>query len=816
MILNFPIGTEEKVSVMIRNVKCLYRRMCGSTMKNNLKSYYAGIDEIKEHALGMAGKSDHQLQMLSQDIITQARHGRALNELMPEAYALVGEAIKRILALSPFDPQYMGAIAMHQGKIAEMQTGEGKTLAAVFPAYLNALPGNGVHILTFNDYLACRDAEWMGPIYEFLGLSVGYVGEKMAARKRKLAYLSDITYLTANEAGFDYLRDSLSYHPEDRVHRGLNFAIVDEADSIMIDNARIPMVIATNFDDIIRDTLPLAHIAKRLKKDTDIQFDDNSGNFCLTERGTKRVESLLDRGDLYDPENIDLLTKINCAIHAEFLFHRDVDYIVRHDKIEMIDEFTGRVADKRRWPDGLQGAIEAKENIRVQSKGKILNSTTLQQFLGKYARVSGMTATACTAREEFKRFYNLEIVVVPPNKPCIREDYPDKVFANKEAKYRAVSEEIITIHGTGRPILVGTGSVQESERLSKDLQKMGIDGLVLNAKNDADEAKIIAEAGRFNAVTISTNMAGRGIDIRLGGVDEREKKQVIDLGGLYVIGLNRHDSKRIDNQLRGRAGRQGDPGASRFFISMTDDIFQKYHLSALLPGRIIESKPRGDIENRIVNREIDRIQRIIEGQHLEIKKTLSRYNLLVEQQREIILKRRERILGDDSFLDFFESNCPDQYNLLLTRFRREKIVAIGRFLLLYFIDRTWSQYLDEMADIREGVHLLRLGRQDPLLEFNKRIIRLFERLQDVMESEVVVAFNAIDISSGDLDMENMGFKTPSSTWTYLVNDDPFKNMPGLGISTMPAVSMEAFLLLLIFPLLKRLRRRKKVSTDIFQ
>lgn len=797
--------------MMIQHLKRFHRRLNGSTIEYNLKPFDAVLNEVKQHGLRMAEKTDRQLQALSEKITVQARNGRALDELVAEAYALVGEAIKRVLSLHPFDPQVIGAIAIHQGKLAEMPTGEGKTLAAVFPAYLNALSGNGVHILTFNDYLARRDAEWMGPIYEFLGLSVGYIQEGMAAPQRKDAYGSDIIYLTANEAGFDYLRDNLACTQEDCVQRNLHFAIIDEADSIMIDSARIPLVIAAASDDTNFDTFRLAGIARGLEKHADVEFDDYSRNFFLTERGIRRVESLLGCGNLHDHENLNLLTQLNCAIHAEFLFHRDVDYIVRHGKIELVDEFTGRVADKRRWPDGLQTAIEAKENIFVQSKGRILNSITLQQFLGKYTRIAGMTATAQSAEEEFKRFYNLDIVVIPPDKPCIREDHPDRVFTNRAAKYRAVSEEIITVHRTGRPILVGTGSVEESETLSEDLQKKGVDCVMLNAKNDTHEAGIIAEAGRLNAVTISTNMAGRGTDIRLGGTDEHERKQVVYLGGLYVIGINRHESKRIDHQLRGRAGRQGDPGDSRFFISMTDEIFQKYRLPGLLPKRLLRSNPRKEIESSILNREIERIQRIVEGQNLEIKKTLSRYSRLVEWQREIFSRRRKKILQGDAHITFFQSNCPDRYDALLARFGREKTAAICRTLSLHVIDQIWSQYLDEIADIREGIHLVRLGQGDPLFEFNKRIIALFDKLKSAMASRNVEAFNALEIHKGDPDMESMGLKAPSSTWTYLVNDDPFKNMPGLEIAGVPAISMEAFVFILIYPLLKRLRKKKNVT-----
>lgn len=795
-----------------RNMKQRYRRMCGSTLEYDLTPYYERLNEIRDIQAELKKKTDRQLKAISKRIIEQARKGLSLDHLLAEAYALVSQAIERVLGLSPFDTQLIGAIVIHRGKVAEMLTGEGKTLTAVFPAYLNALTGKGVHILTFNDYLARRDAGWMGPVYEFMGLKTGYVQEGMSIRDRKKAYLSDITYVTAKEAGFDFLRDSLSYNSDDYVHRSFNFAIIDEADSILIDEARIPLVIAAASDDYIRDTFRIAEIARKMEKGADIEFDGYSRNIFLTEQGVRRIERLLNCGNLYDPKNLRQLTQLNCAIHAEFLFDRDVDYIVRNNKIELVDEFTGRIADKRRWPDGLQTALEAKENINIQSKGNILNSITLQHFIGKYHKKSGMTATAESAEEEFRQFYDLDIVVIPPNRACIREDHPDKLFKDKESKNRGVLEEIIRVHQARRPILVGTGSVEESETLSEEIRKNGITCAVLNAKNDEYEAGIIAMAGKLNAVTISTNMAGRGTDICLGGADENEKRQVAALGGLYVIGTNRHESKRIDNQLRGRSGRQGDPGSSCFFISMEDDLFKKYRLSDLLPTKMLYDNQQGEIENRIIKKEIERIQRIVEGQHLEIKKTLYRYSFLIEQQREIIFMNRDDILLCDSLTDFFQTHCPAQYNQLLANFGRNKLIEICRFISLYFIDKTWSQYLDEIADIREGIHLTRLGQQNPLIEFHKLVIEIFENLQADMKSKMIQKFNSIDMNDKNIDMDSMGLKAPSSTWTYLVNDDPFENISAINFAANIGLSAGVLLtwpLMLIFPLIKRFKRKSK-------
>ncbi len=801
----------------VQELKNLYNRLNGSTLEYDISGYGERLNEIKKRAAKLKHETDQRLKDISGEYIAEARNGRPLDDLIIDAYALVHETIQRILELTAFDCQIVGAMVMHQGKIVEMQTGEGKTLAAVFPTYLNALSGKGIHVLTFNDYLARRDAVWMGAVYEFLGLSVCHVQEGMRVQKRREAYASDITYLTAKEAGFDFLRDSLAYDKNDRLHRNFHFALIDEADSILIDEARIPLVLAAADDSTIQDTFRLAEIARRLEKGIDFEFDEYSRNFFLAESGEARVERGLNCGNLYDPENLPLLTKLNCAIHAEYLVKRDVDYIVRQDKIELVDELTGRVADKRRWPDGLQAALEAKENITVQSRGNILNSITLQHFIGKYGKISGMTATARSAEEEFKAFYGLDIVVIPPNKACIREDNENRVFGTREQKESAIIQEIIQVHEKGRPVLVGTGSVEESERLSNALFGHNINCAVLNAKNDEYEAGIIALAGKLNAVTISTNMAGRGTDIRLGGDEEEEKKQIIALGGLYVIGTNKHESKRIDNQLRGRAGRQGDPGSSCFFISMEDPLFVKYRLADLLPIKVFRERPSGEIENRLIKREMDRIQRIVEGQNLEIKKTLNKYYHVIEKQREFMFRNRRDILFEDTIQALYRVQTPDQVKRLLARVGREKTTELCRKISLYYMDDTWSQYLDMISSIREGIHLTRIGQQNPLIVFNKLAVQTFDRLWEDMEWHMVERLNRIDPNDGDLDPEGMGLKAPSSTWTYLINDNPFEDMPWINIAANFGLSMGmsiplvfAFIwpFMLLAPLLKRFRRKK--------
>lgn len=799
---------------IIAKFRRFQQRINGSTIEYGPTSYhYKMLDEIKKIETEMKNKTDHQLKQISQELYSKARHNVSLDDLLIESYSLICETALRVLKLHPFDVQVIGGIVIHQGELAEMQTGEGKTLSAVFPAYLNALTGKGVHILTFNDYLARRDAHWMGPIYRFLGLNVGYIQEGMSIEDRQQAYRADITYLTAKEAGFDFLRDSLCYKKENIVHRPFNFAIIDEGDSILIDEARIPLVITGASDSYIANTFHLAKIAKKLEKGMDFEFDEYARNIHLTDTGLKHIEKLLQYANLYAEENIELLTRLHCAIHAEFLLKRDIDYIIRNGKIELVDEFTGRIADKRRWPDGLQSALEAKENISIQSKGTILNSITLQHFLQLYPKICGMTATAQPAEKELREFYNLNIVVIPPNRPCIRVDHKDILFKTRAEKNKALLEEIIKVNRTGRPILVGTRSVEESDMLADALQQQGKKCEVLNAKRDEDEAKIIAQAGKLNAVTISTNMAGRGTDIQLGGLDETEKHAVMALGGLYVIGTNKHESLRIDNQLRGRAGRQGDPGSSRFFISFEDDLFVKYRINDLLPSGILANIQKGEIDHPMIRNEINRIQRIIEGQNLDIKKTLYQYSWLIEKQRRIIYERRADCLSNRSIPEFFKLKSPDRYNLYKSLSGDEKIIGICKMILLYTTDKYWSHYLAEIADIREGIHLVRFGGKEPYLEFQKVAVSIFDELLNELDDELIQTFNAIQTDSAEIDLEKQGIKAPSATWTYLINDNPFENLLGLQLIGNIGISVGAALLMTpliaLFTLLQKLSRKQK-------
>ncbi len=779
--------------------RLFYNQLSGSTIEYSLTGYNDTLNEIKQHEAKLINQTDKQLQDISNKLSHKARQGESLENLLVESYALVCETARRILNLHPFDVQIIGGIVLHQGKLAEMQTGEGKTLVAVLPAYLNALTGKGVHVLTFNDYLARRDAQWMGEIYEFLGLSVGYIQESMNIPDRQKAYRADITYLSAKEAGFDFLRDSLYYKKDDIVHRIFNFAIIDEADSILIDEARIPLVIAGTSDDRDANIYHIAQIARKLEKGIDFEFDEYARNIYLTDAGLQNVEKLLNCENLHDSKNLDILTRLNCAIHAEFLLHNNIDYIVRNGIIELVDEFTGRVADNRRWPDGLQAALEAKENITIQSRGNILNSTTLQHLLKNYPKLCGMTATAQSAEHEFRKFYNLNIVVIPPNKPCIRTDHPDMIFFQKSEKNRALIDEIVKVHQTMRPILVGTRSVEESATLAGELNKADIKCEVLNAKNDAYEAVIIAQAGRLGAVTISTNMAGRGTDILLGGGDEEEKQRVMALGGLYVIGTNKHESQRIDNQLRGRAGRQGDPGSSRFIISLEDDIFVKYRITDLIPANITNTDKNMEINSSIVRKEVNRIQRIIEGQNSNIKITLYNYSWITEKKRRAIADKRQKVLDNNTASDFFRMKSPLKFKKYESLVGSDKLHRICEYIFLYYIDKYWSLYLTEIADIREGIHLRRIGGQVPLIEYQKSAIILFDELLKKLDEALVENFNHLQIKDKDFDIERQGIKAPSATWTYLVSDNPFEDQ--LGFQLMGNIGLSAVASFIFGPLL---------------
>jgi preprotein translocase subunit SecA len=669
----------------------------------------ADIARVRELRAALASETDESLRALVE---------RSNDPI--EVIAASAVAAQRVLGLDMFDVQLQGALALADGRIAEMQTGEGKTLAAVPAIVWYAKARAGVHVMTVNDYLARRDARWMGGIYELLGLSVGFIQPDMTRDERRRAYACDITYATPNEIGFDYLRDQLALDPRDQVHRPFAAAVIDEADSILIDEARIPLVIAGGD----ADTEPLAYrvdsVVRRFRRYQHFTVDEYGRNVALTDSGIRAIEGAFACGNLFAPENIELLSTVQDALHAHALLHRDIDYLVKDGAIQSVDEFKGRIAPDRRWPAGLHTALEAKEGVALRRQGRVLGSITLENLIAMYPRVCGMTGTAATQAEEFRRIYSLDVEVIPTNRPVIRIDQSDVLFANKRDKERAVIEEIRRVHATGRPVLVGTASVAESERLSTRLRYLSIEHEVLNARNEEQEAGIIAQAGQRGAVTISTNMAGRGTDIRLGD-------GVAELGGLHVIGTNKHESRRIDNQLRGRAGRQGDPGSSRFFVSLKDDLLVRF-----------------GIDDPAAQNDADSVQRRVESQNLEIRQFLHKYEAVIEGQRQTIQKQRQDLLTG-------ATPCNSE---------------LERLVWLTTIDDLWASYLAAVAELREGIHWVSWGGRDPLYEYLSGVDALFTELQSTLEEEVTRRLEEAEVSGVDLTRRG-------ATWTYLTSDQPF-------------------------------------------
>ena len=750
-----------------------------------------------------------------------------LDPLLPEAFALVKETSRKILGkkwnvcdveitwdMVPFDVQLVGGIVIHEGKIAEMATGEGKTLVAILPAYLNALTGEGVHVITVNDYLARRDREWMGPLYESLGLTVGVIQSNMDYKERKEAYASDVTYGTNNEFGFDYLRDNMAQDAEEMVQKELNFAIIDEVDSVLIDEARTPLIISGPSEESVDIYYKADRVARRLRDKDDYEVDEKAKNVVLTERGIKRTEELLNISNLYDVRFMDLAHCVIQALRAHKCFQRDIDYLVKEGKVVIVDEFTGRLLPGRRFSEGLHQALEAKENVKIEKENQTLATITFQNYFRLYEKMAGMTGTAATEAGEFYRIYDMEVVVVPTNKPLRRVEYPDFIYKTKEEMLQAVLKEIKELHEKGRPALVGTLSIEMSENLSKRLRREGIKHEVLNAKHHEREARIIAKAGQMNAVTIATQMAGRGTDIKLG-------KGVAELGGLHIIGVERHEARRIDNQLRGRAGRQGDPGSSRFYLSLEDDLLRIFGGDRLKGIMERLGLPDGEpIFHPFITKAIENAQRKVEAYHFDIRKTLLEFDDVMDKQREVIYRERRRILQKQEIEESIEnmlieliekevsffavSPHPEEWdwdsmgkwakrvfgislpemdlnevtheNLkdLILQKAREKLKEkekslepeimgeLKKVMLLGTIDRHWKEHLKDMDELREGIGLRAYGQKDPLVEYKNEAFSLFREMIERIREETIEFLFHVELAPVGMETRsrNLSFQHP--------------------------------------------------------
>ena len=764
--------TQKKDKNMIGTI---VKKIFGTKNERYLKKLQPIVAKINNLEPEIQSLSDEQLRQKIADFRTEVQNGRKLDEILPEVFAITREAAKRVLNMRHFDVQLIGGIVLHQGKIAEMKTGEGKTLVATLPVVLNALAGKGVHVVTVNDYLARRDAEWMGKIYGFLGLSVGVIVHALSDEERKQAYAADVTYGTNNEFGFDYLRDNMKFYPDQLVQRELHYAIVDEVDSILIDEARTPLIISGPSEESTALYGRINSIIPRLKKDEHFTIDEKAKTVTLTDEGVQKVEEILKLDNLFDPKHITYQHHILQALKAHYLFKRDVDYIVKDGQVIIVDEFTGRLMPGRRYSDGLHQALEAKEGVKVEAENQTLASITFQNYFRMYEKLAGMTGTADTEAVEFKQIYDLDVVVIPTHKPMIRKDYPDVIYKTQEEKYRAIVREIKELYAKGQPVLVGTTSIEKSELLSRMLKKMRIPHEVLNAKHHEKEAEIVAKAGEKGRVTIATNMAGRGTDIVLGpGVRE--------LGGLHILGTERHESRRIDNQLRGRSGRQGDPGSSRFYLALDDDLMRLFgsdRIAALMDKLGMEEDQ--PIENKMISRAIENAQRRVENHNFEIRKTLLEYDDVMNQQRLAIYgQRREIMLAeelDDIIEEFIDDlleeiyapiaeagrEGPDEETGQMVWSKLEEIFDLRRvtsqdelpeperaregvlqilgklkedtgehyqevlrFFLLESLDRNWKEHLLNMDHLKEGIGLRGYGQKDPKQEYKREGFELFQ------------------------------------------------------------------------------------------
>ena len=776
----------------------IFKKIFGSKNDRYLRRLRPIVARINALEPQMQELADEDFAQRMAEYRQQVQAGeRTLDDLLPEVFALVREASRRVMGMRHYDVQLVGGIVLHRGKIAEMKTGEGKTLVATLPVALNALSGKGVHVVTVNDYLATRDAQWMGKLYNFLGLSVGVIVNGLDDQARKEAYGADITYGTNNEFGFDYLRDNMKFYATQLVQRGHNFAIVDEVDSILIDEARTPLIISGASDESVGMYRAMDQIVRQLGPE-DYTVDEKARTAMLSEEGVAHCEALLHVDNLFDPANITQQHCILQALKAHHVFKRDVDYIVQNDKVVIVDEFTGRLMDGRRYSDGLYQALEAKENVTIAAENQTLASITFQNYFRMYDKLAGMTGTADTEAVEFHQIYNLEVVSIPPNKPMQRKDYPDLIYRTRKEKYDAIIEAIRELYEKGQPVLVGTISIETSEMLSQRLKKLNIPHSVLNAKQHAREAEIVAQAGQKGHVTIATNMAGRGTDIVLG-------EGVLELGGLHILGTERHESRRIDNQLRGRSGRQGDPGSSRFYLSLEDDLMRLFgsdRISGLMEK--LGLKDGEAIENTMVTRAVESAQKRVEAHHFEIRKTLLDYDNVMNQQREVIytLRRdmmveedlepvlsefRNDILDDaytpleqadtDTAIELrkaLQARLADVFNLgrvlaadapvpdragceecihqIFQQLREEAgplYQDILRYFLLEELDRTWKEHLRNMDALRDGIGLRGYGQKDPKLEYKREGFEMFQSMLFQIREGVFRALTRVHVQPAE-------------------------------------------------------------------
>ncbi len=785
----------------------ILQKVFGTRHDREVKKLRPLVEKVNSFEPAIQALSDAELQAKTPEFKERLEKGESLDSLLPEAFAVVREAGKRVLNMRHYDVQLIGGMVLHQGKIAEMKTGEGKTLVATLPVYLNALTGRGVHVVTVNDYLAKRDSEWMGKLYNFLGLSTGVIVHGLDDEERKAAYHADITYGTNNEFGFDFLRDNMKYSLDDMVQRDFYYAIVDEVDSILIDEARTPLIISGPSEDSTDLYYRVNSVIPALKKDTHYTVDEKARTASLTDEGVALCEKMLGIENLYDPVNTEILHHVQQALKAHALFRRDVDYIVKDGEVIIVDEFTGRIMPGRRYSDGLHQALEAKEGVKIESENQTLASITFQNFFRMYEKLAGMTGTADTEAAEFKKIYNLDVVVIPTDRPMVRIDHPDVVFRTVEEKFHAAAREIKELHKKGQPVLVGTTSVEDSEHLAGILKRMGVPHEVLNAKYHEREAEIVAHAGEKGRVTIATNMAGRGTDIVL-------EEGVADLGGLHILGTERHESRRIDNQLRGRSGRQGDPGSSRFYLALEDDllrIFGSDRISGLMDKLgMEEGEP---IEHSMLSKAIENAQRKVEAHNFEIRKHLLEYDDVMNKQREVIYSQRKQIMKGENLRDeimgfieeiasvltatYADEKAPSEewdwkglekrlkgqfaLELDLSREQREDITAeeleehlidlfkksyekqvelfgpeemarAERFLMLQVLDGLWKDHLLNMDHLRDGIGLRGYGQKDPLQEYKREGFDMFmDMIQRFREETVSILLRIVPMRQEEVD-----------------------------------------------------------------